>query len=124
MRVKLDENLGRRIKHVFSEAGHDAQMVREEGLSGSPDEVIFARSQDEGRILVTLDHDFGNLLRFPYEESAGIVILEHPEPADHSMLMNLCRKVADTLHERPVSGHLWVAQPWRIRERPAWKEEE
>ena len=122
MKIKLDENLGGKIKQVFTGEGHDVHTVHEEGLSGCADMAIFQQSQVEGRVLVTLDHDFGNLLRFPYEVSCGFVILENPEPADHSLLVTLCRKVARQLHQRPIEGRLWIAQPWRIRERPAWIE--
>jgi hypothetical protein len=39
--------------------------VREQGLAGAADEVVFGACIAEGRTLVTLDRDFGQVLRFP-----------------------------------------------------------
>jgi hypothetical protein len=41
MRFKLDENLGRRCQGLFRAAGHDAQTVLEESLSGATDRQIY-----------------------------------------------------------------------------------
>jgi len=50
--------------------------IAEQRLAGAPDERIYEVCRDEGRVLVTLDHDFGQTLRFPLEPTAGIVVLE------------------------------------------------
>ncbi len=73
MKIKLDENIGSRGSNLLAERGHDVSTVREQGLSGAPDEVIFQVCATEGRVLITLDRDFGEVLRFPPEKSAGIV---------------------------------------------------
>ena len=36
MRVKLDENLPIQLKRLFTESGHDAATVVDEGLGGAP----------------------------------------------------------------------------------------
>jgi hypothetical protein len=41
MRLKLDENLGRRTKLTFASAGHDVDTVTEEGLGGAADSRLF-----------------------------------------------------------------------------------
>jgi Domain of unknown function (DUF5615) len=76
LRFKLDENVGRRGAALLRAAGHDISTVRDQGLQGASGEVLFSRCRDEQRALVTLDHDFGNVLRFPPEESYGLVVLE------------------------------------------------
>ena len=76
MKLKLDENLGHRVRRLFTEAGHDVHTVFDEDLSGAPDEEIFEACIREERTLITLDHDFGNILRFAYQDSPGIAILE------------------------------------------------
>ncbi len=119
MKVKLDENLGHRVKQVFLEAGLDVSSVLDQGLSGQPDERIFDVCRDENRVLVTLDHDFGNLVRFPVEECAGVVLLENPVQASLELLTELARVACEKLKERSVRGKLWIVEVGRIRERPA-----
>ena len=76
MKIKLDENIGTRGSKLLAERAHDVSTVRDQKLSGAPDENIFAVCAAEGRVLITLDRDFGEVLRFPPEQSAGIVILD------------------------------------------------
>ena len=78
MKFKLDENISRRGAVFLQSAGHDVETVYQEGSGGVDDERIFQAAIFEQRSLITLDHDFGLILRFPPEDSHGIVILELP----------------------------------------------
>ena len=42
MKVKLDENLGRRLQAQFEAAGHEVATLAGQGLAGAPDERMFA----------------------------------------------------------------------------------
>jgi len=117
MKLKLDENLGSRLKSEFAEAGHHATTVAGQGLSGAADERVFAACKSETMVLVTLDTDFANLLRFPTADSAGVVVLRPPVGSTHAMLLDLCRDLILALKDRSVSGKLWIVEPGRIRER-------
>ncbi len=64
MNFKLDENLGSLGKQLLADDGHDVMTVAEQRLSGADDDRLYEVCQDEGRVLVTLDHDFGHTLRF------------------------------------------------------------
>jgi len=112
---KLDENLGTRSQHVFVEAGHDVQTVREEQLQGRPDEVIYDICRLERRCLVTLDLDFSNVLRFPPEPTAGIAVLKPSRGISLSALVALARDLVLTVAHQPIDGQLWVVEPGRIR---------
>ncbi|MCA9418150.1 MAG: DUF5615 family PIN-like protein [Candidatus Omnitrophica bacterium] len=115
MKLKLDENLGHRVRRLFTEAGHDVHTVFDEDLSGAPDEEIFEACVREERTLITLDHDFGNILRFAYQDSPGIAILEKPEATDYSALLALCQQVSDHLETGSIHNCLWIASPKKIR---------
>ena len=70
MKLKLDENIGRRGLDLLKAAGHDVMTVRDQDLQGAKDETLFTVCADERRALITLDHDFGQVLRFPPKKSA------------------------------------------------------
>lgn len=48
VRLKLDENLGKRAQDVLPAAGHDPSTVLEQGLSGSPDQRLIDTRGAEG----------------------------------------------------------------------------
>ena len=90
--------------------------VLEEGLSGRSDRTIFDAAAREGRVLITLDHDFGNLIRFPPPDETGTIILEMAPSVSFPLLLDLARLVANELGRRFPRGRLWIVQPGRIRE--------
>ena len=49
MLVKLDENLGLSHVALLLEAGHQADRVHDQGLSGEADPVVWERVSSEGR---------------------------------------------------------------------------
>ena len=53
MKVKLDENISAKLLEVLRHAGHDTDTVADEGLTGLPDQDVWAAAQAEGRFLVT-----------------------------------------------------------------------
>jgi len=61
MKLKLDENFGRRCVDSLTDSGHDVATVAGQQMSGAIDEVVIQRCLAESRCLVTLDLDFSNL---------------------------------------------------------------
>ena len=79
MKLKLDENLGVRGKHVLDAAGHDACTVAAQKLTAADDRHLIEICRLEGRALVTLDVDFANPLVFPPADYAGIAVIRLPK---------------------------------------------
>ena len=115
MKLKLDENIGRRGLELLRAAGHDVLTVLDQELGGAKDTSLFEACAQEGRALVTLDHDFGEVLRFPPERSAGIVILEPGPRATSSRILERLRELAAILVTRPLGSELWIVEPGRVR---------
>lgn len=115
MKIKADENISRSGVDLLRQAGHDVATVREQALGGAADDVVFRACAAEGRVLVTLDHDFGHVLRFPPHRSAGIVIVELGGPARRDTLRERLRGFLALAAIRPVAGELWIVEPGRVR---------
>jgi predicted nuclease of predicted toxin-antitoxin system len=115
VKFKLDENIGRRGLELLRASGHDVATVWDQALHGVTDERLFEICSTEGRTLVTLDRDFGQVPRFPPERSAGIVILEvGPKTTLQDILYRL-RDLLAILESHSVAGALWIVEPGRVR---------
>ena len=115
MKFKLDENFGTRTQQLFLAAGHDVSTVGSQELCGCPDRQLFEICGREGRCLVTLDIDFGDVTRFPPDRSAGTVVLRLPRNPTLPLLESLVATLLRALGDRPLVGRLWMVEPGRIR---------
>lgn len=68
MRFLIDNALSPALSEGLKAAGHDSAHVRDYGMRAAADEEIFARAQEEERIVVSADTDFGTLLATRREE--------------------------------------------------------
>jgi predicted nuclease of predicted toxin-antitoxin system len=80
VKFKLDENLDARLASILVDAGHECDSVRAEGLGGKSDVELFATCAAERRVLITLDLDFAEPLRFPSAKTAGTIVLRPHRP--------------------------------------------
>lgn len=115
MKIKLDQNLGTRGSDLFNAAGHDVCTALAQGLDTAPDEDIWQRTTADGRVLVTLDLDFANTLRFPPSNHPGIAVLRVPEHRGSSLLLQIMRTLVLALASRDIRNKLWLVEPGRIR---------
>jgi len=115
VRIKTDENIARRAVELLRNAGHDVATVREQGLEGATDHRVFDACVAERRTLLTLDRGFGELLRFPPERGAGVVILELGGPASMQLLIDRVCEFIALATTRPINRELWIIEPGRVR---------
>ena len=116
MKLKLDENLGRRLAALFRQQGHDVSTVPAQGLCAAHDRVLIETCRREHRCLVTLDLEFGNSLLFRPSAYAGIAVLRLPPKPTPEDLVALVQTLLGGLAHGPVEGKLWIVQRDRIRE--------
>lgn len=115
MKIKLDENLGRLRQALLEADAHNVMTVAEQHMSGARDERLYEACRDEGRVLVTLDHDFGQTLRFPPEATAGIVVLACKGRLAPASILARMTELATLLRTRPIDHELWIVEPGRVR---------
>ena len=74
MKAKLDENLGTRGAQLLDAHGWDVSTVAAQELCSAADATLAEICRIEERVLVTLDTDFANTLRFRPSKYSGLVV--------------------------------------------------
>jgi predicted nuclease of predicted toxin-antitoxin system len=115
MKFKLDENIGNLGQTLLRAEGYDVMTVSEQKLEGTPDFDLYTICLAEQRILVTLDLDFSEVLRFPPEPTAGIIVLRTPGRLSILAIVARMRELAIFLRQSPISHELWIVEPGRVR---------
>ncbi len=117
MRFLVDNALSPVLAERLQAAGHEAAHVRDYGLQAASDEEIFERAQQEQRVVVSADTDFGTLLALRQERSPSVVLFRHgtqrrPEQQSEMLLANIATIARDL-----ADGSIVVVEPDRIRVR-------
>jgi predicted nuclease of predicted toxin-antitoxin system len=115
MKCKLDENLGDLGRDFLTASGHDVSTVAMQGLSGATDDALNEACRNERRVLITLDRDFGEVLRFAPEEGAGIAILDCRGRLSPANILARIRELSAVLESESIDGKLWIVEPGRVR---------
>lgn len=88
--------------------------VAEQVLSEATYERLFGVVGQEGRALVPLDRDFGEVLRFPPESTAGIVVLARHGRTTKVAIAARTADLATVLKLELLSGRLRIVEPGRF----------
>jgi predicted nuclease of predicted toxin-antitoxin system len=114
MRFKVDESVHLEIADLLRGRGYDALTVFDQGFRGRSDRDIADLSQSEGRVLISLDLDFSNILMFPPEKYPGLIVLRLRKKS-RSAVCRVVTRVIDHLDKEPLAGRLWMVDEHRIR---------
>lgn len=71
----MDQNFDRRLARPLRGQGHDVTVVGVDYPPGLPDPEVLAIANREGRIILTHDRDFGELVVSRHLPHAGIIYL-------------------------------------------------
>ena len=119
MRFLFDENLSVAAA-IWAETtlALDVLGARAAGLSGEPDREVRRYAIDHDRILVTLDADFGNLVRFSPGGTPGVIWLR-PRPPTEANIRALLAKWLAKLRTVNLRGKLAIVEQDKLRVRGA-----
>lgn len=104
---------------VLSRSGHQVVLLRDVMPHDSPDDAVLARAQELGAILVSLNGDFADIVRYPPSLYSGIVALQikgHTQALE-AILAALADYVRAHGETDGYRGRLLLVEPHRIRTR-------
>ncbi|MBD2102122.1 DUF5615 family PIN-like protein [Leptolyngbya sp. FACHB-261] len=74
MKLLLDQDVYALTARFLVDAGYDVLLAAQLGLSRATDEEILKTAQDQNRLLITRDRDYGNLV-FVKAMGTGVIYL-------------------------------------------------
>jgi len=100
-------------------ADHDTLHLREEGLIRLPDPEIALKAAAEGRIVLTFDLDFGDILAAARSEAPSVVIFRLRNQTPAAVNPRLFRVIDDCAGEL-ASGAIVIVEDegYRVRRLP------
>ena len=102
------------LRRILVELGHDVRLVSEADPRAS-DEIVLAMAHKEGRIVITEDKDFGELITVQRRAHSGIIRFLELSVSDQVEAM---REVLARYRGELESGAVMVITQGRIRVRP------
>ena len=115
MRLCANENVPGDCVALLRQRGHDVLWIRE-AARGSGDPAVLARAQAEGRLLITFDKDFGELVyRRGKVASHGVVLFRLRKPSPDFVAQRVAQILESTTE---WAGHYAVVDEHSIRLRP------
>jgi len=114
MKLLLDACVWGGARQELKAAGHDVVWAGE-WPTDPGDEEILARAHREGRVLVTLDKDFGELAVVYRISHSGILRLVNLSARRQAAV---CLRVLALYGEALKAGAIVTAEPGRLRIRP------
>ena len=112
MELLADESCAGPVIRSLRAAGHDLVVIAEVA-KGASDEWVMERAFVEGRILITEDRDFGELVDASGRPTAGVVFVKFHSRARRAKPEAVLEAVAK-LGER-LRGGFAVVEPGRVR---------
>ncbi len=117
LRFFADHCVSNYIVQSLRKEGYEVFVLREHIPQDSKDTLVIEKAQELEAILLSLNGDFSDIVRYPPSEYRGIISLQirnHPE-----ITTNLMQKLTKYLAEHPdarhYKGRLFLAEVHRIR---------
>lgn len=119
MKLLLDQDVYAVTAKFLIDAGHDVVLVGMIGLEQASDEEILRLAQEENRVLITRDRDYGNLV-FVKAIGTGVIYLR-VLPKTVKTVHNELARVLQSYSEAELIGGFLVVEPdgHRFRKLPS-----
>ena len=111
-KLLLDENIGLKVYHELKKHGYHIQSILVERRGASDEEVVEIATRC-GKVIVTMDKDFGYLAQA--YNPPGVIILRLRDPR----IPNRVRAILRALQlKEQLCGYITIVTDTKIRRRP------
>jgi predicted nuclease of predicted toxin-antitoxin system len=112
LKFLADESCDHGVVIALRAAGYDV-VALSEITSQTIDSEVIAQAYREGRVLLTEDKDFGQLVFASQSESAGVILIRFPGNARKALTSTMVSLVRQ--REKELPNAFVVVQPGQIR---------
>ncbi|MFC1713704.1 DUF5615 family PIN-like protein [Candidatus Poribacteria bacterium] len=114
LKFLIDANMPRLVGRSLIAQGYDVVDIRDIEKPGIDDDSIFGIAQQAGRVILTRDQDFGNVLLYLPSSHLGIIVLRtRAQPSE--LIRDLLIDFLAEISEDEVCGSLIVLEKHRYR---------
>ena len=114
LRFLVDEDVPRSTARFLREHGYDAVDVRDAGLRGATDQAVYDFAQSQGRVLISCDLGFANVIHFPPGDAAGTVVVRIPNQVPVSLFNETVLRSLHGVGTR-LKAHLAIVELDKVR---------
>lgn len=114
MKFLLDANVGSTVARALSSAGHEVVRIAVVAPAAT-DDAVLAQAVAEERILITCDHDFGELVYRDGADCPPAIIFIRFEPGD---VADIVPRLLPLLDFEMLNNHMTIIGPEHTRRRP------
>lgn len=114
MKFLIDADIPRSVAELLSSKAHDVLDIRDVTPFDVRDSTVYRLVKKQGRILITRDLDFSNILLYPPPINGGIIVLRTHLLSVAEML-EIVADLLERIPEKDFLGALTVARKGRYR---------
>ncbi len=114
MKFLADMGISMSIVEFLRKYGHEVVHLREQGLEKLPDDMILDKARNEGRILLTFDLDFGDLLSTNLQPLPSVIIFRLQNQTPSAVMPRLLETLSNCSAEL-LAGSIVIVEDFRYR---------
>lgn len=123
MKFLADMGVAWRIVEWLRQNSHDAVHLREQNLIRMPDDEIFTKAKREGRVILTFDLDFGEIVAASGKKIPSVITFRLRNTRTPHVIVRLAKVLEDSITALEEGAIITVEESrHRIRSLPVFLE--